>query len=131
MTFTDKSLYGIVALAGIFVFYSMFFSSNALAGAPSGLPATVATTSQQVITSTASLVFATSTTNCAARIVSATASGHLMISFSDLQGIVPTATLGHIQATSTTVAYDSGIYGCGAMRIYSPVTQTITVTQTN
>ena len=103
----------------------------AFASAPSGLPATVATTSQQTVVpgslNVSNFVFATS--SCSARIVT-TLAAPVMIGFSDRQGFTPTALLGHVQAASTTVAYDSGIYGCEAMRIYSFSTSTITVTET-
>jgi hypothetical protein len=50
-----------------------------------------------------------------------------MITFTDAQGKVPTATFGVLQAASTTVAYDASQYGCGAVRIYSFVSSAITV----
>jgi hypothetical protein len=42
---------------------------------------------------------------------------------------VPTALIGHLQAASTTVSYDSGIYGCNAVRIYSFASSIITVSE--
>jgi len=50
-----------------------------------------------------------------------------MVGFSDAQGFVPNVAKGFYQAASTTVAYDSGLYGCDAVRIYSFATQQITV----
>ena len=106
----------------------LFGIPQAQASAPSGLPATVATSSNPTVTTTASLVIATSTA-CSARIVTTVASP-IMLTFSDNQGKVPTGTYGHLQPASTTVAYDSGQYGCGAVRIYSFVSSAITVTET-
>lgn len=41
----------------------------------------------------------------------------------------PTATVGHLQAGTTTVAYDSAIYGCGAIdAIAKSATSTVSVT---
>lgn len=118
----------VLLTAGIIGIYFASQAYKAHASAPSGLPATVATTSQQALTTTASLVFATST--CAARVVSTTGTSGIMLGFSDKQGFVPTGNVGHWQPASTTVAYDSGQYGCGAVRIYSFVAQTITVSET-
>ena len=52
-----------------------------------------------------------------------------MLTFSDNQGKVPSGVYGHLQAASTTVAYDGGQYGCGAVRIYSFTSQAITVSE--
>lgn len=125
MTHT-KPIWYIVASALILVIaYLAITSQKVQASAPSGLPTVMATTSQAAVSSTASLVFATS--SCAARIISTTGAGGIMISFTDRQGFVPSATLGFWQAASTTVAYDSGQYGCSAVRIYSGASQIITV----
>lgn len=107
---------------------ALFATQTSHASAPSGLGATVATSSNPTVTTTAALVFATTTNSCAARIVTTYASP-VMITFTDAQGAVPTGTYGHLQAASTTVAYDSGQYGCGAVKIYSFATQAITVSE--
>lgn len=101
-------------------------SNYAHASAPSGLPSTIATSSNPTVTTTPSLVFATS--SCAARIITTVASP-IMITFSDNQGKVPSGIFGHLQPASTTVVYDSGQYGCGAVRIYSFVSSAITVSE--
>lgn len=93
-------------------------------GTAGELNATVATTSNPTVNTTPSLVFATST--CGARVISTTASP-IMITFSDVQGSVPSATFGTYQAASTTVTYGNGSFGCGAYRVYSFVAGTITV----
>lgn len=96
-------------------------------GAPIGLATKVSTTSPATVTTTASLVFASST--CNSRIVTTYASP-IMIGFTDLRGFVPSGMGGHLQLASTTVEYDSGIYGCAAWRIYSFASQAITVSET-
>jgi len=118
---------GVVAI--VFMAYAVLQNTRiAFASASSGLLATVATSSQATVTpNSANMnnhVFATST--CVARIVSSVASP-LMLTFSDATGFGPTALLGVVQAASTTVVYDSGQYGCNAVRIYSFATSTITV----
>lgn len=112
----------ILTIAIAYLLYTAPFMAGA--SAPSGIPATVATTSPALVNTSASTVFATST--CASRTISTVASP-IMITFSDVQGSVPTGTFGHLQAASTTVAYDSGLYGCGALKVYSFVSSTITV----
>jgi hypothetical protein len=114
-------------VAGAVLLSVVYLSSTANASAPSGLPATVATTSNPTVTATPGRNFATST--CATRIITTSASP-IMITFSDFQGDVPTGSFGHLQAASTTVAYDSGQYGCNAVRIYSFTSQSVTLTET-
>ena len=107
----------------------MWFGDRSLASAPPGAPATVATsTAQSVTIGVAELLFATS--SCSSRIVS-TQGDAIKLTFSDFTGLVPSASVGHVQAASTTVAYDSGLYGCNAVKVYSYGTQTVHVTETN
>lgn len=91
------------------------------------IPARIATTSQAAVTSTASTIIATS--SCSSRIISTVASP-IMLTFTDNQGAIPTGVFGHIQAASTTVVYDAGLYGCGAVKAYSFTAATITVAET-
>lgn len=110
-----------------FVFASFGRTEPVLASAPSGLPATVATTSPAAVSTTVIPLFATS--SCSSRIITTYVSP-VMLTFSDYAGQVPTGTFGHLQAASTTVAYDSGLYGCGLVKAYSFAAQTITTTET-
>jgi len=99
----------------------------ALGSAPSGLPASVATSTTVTATAgVAKLLFATST-NCAARSIGAQVA--INITFSDINGQRPTNADGHPQAASTTVAYDGGLYGCGAVYVFPLVTGVITGTE--
>lgn len=100
---------------------------RAEASAPSGLPATVATTSRLTVGATALTAFATST-SCAARTIGTTGAP-IMVTFTDNDGQTPSATLGFPQAASTTVTYDSGQVGCGALKVYSFIASTITVSE--
>lgn len=114
---------GILSIAVLFT----LFAFGVQAAAPSGLSATVATTSIPTVTNAASLVFASTTGgNCAARTIS-TASSSIMLGFSDRQGFVPTALKGIYQAASTTITYDGGQFGCDAVRIFSFQQQMLTV----
>lgn len=117
-------LYVAVAVLAACALYLLTGNAISVKAKAGDLPATVATTSNPTVNTTASLVFATST--CGARIISTTASP-IMITFSDNQGSVPTGTFGMLQAASTTVNYDNGQYGCAAVRVYSFVSGPITV----
>lgn len=104
-------------------------NDHALGSAPSGLPATVATSTedQAVTAATAELLFATST-GCTNRLIG-TDNSAIKLTFSDKEGARPTGEIGFPQAASTTVAYDSGLYGCGAIWVYSYGTQGLTITE--
>jgi len=130
MSTITKSIVALIAVLGIVAVSVVSQTAfTAFGAAPSGLPAVVGTsTTMHLVAATPTLVFPTSTypQNCAARVIT-TASSSVQISFSDKQSLVPGATAGHIQGASTTVAYDSGIYGCDAVRIYSWTAQKITI----
>ncbi len=119
-----------LAVVTILIALSLFSGVNlASASAPSGLPATVATSSAQIVSSTVATIVATST-NCSARIITTT-NKPIMLTFSDYSGQSPSATFGHLQSASTTVAYDSGIYGCGRVKAYGfDTSSNITTTET-
>ena len=120
----------VIIAIGVFALTAAFSVHNvALASAPSGLPATVATSSALSASSrTAQLLFATST-SCSARVITTTGVT-MMLTFGDNQGKRPTGTYGHLQAASTTIAYDSGLYGCGAVYGYSDAAQNLSLTET-
>ena len=125
-SFTTVAIWIMVAFAGAAL--AILFTTparEAAASSPPGLPATVATSSQAAVSTTAIPLIATST--CSARIITTFASP-VMLTFSDYANQTPTGVFGHLQAASTTVAYDSGQYGCGLVKGYSFASQTITVT---
>lgn len=127
MTFTQKTFVSFVVALILSALIAISFGTLIThASSPPGLPATIATTSPMAVTTTPSLVMATS--SCSARIITTTASP-IMIGFSDIQGFLPSGTQGHLQAASSTVAYDSGQYGCGAVRVYSFVAGQITISE--
>lgn len=115
-----------LAIAGLFVLV-LTIRERPLGQATPGIPATLATSSISVVGTTASRVFATST--CTSRIIT-TAAKPVMLTFSDLNGYTPTGAFGHLQAASTTVSYDSGLYGCDAVKIFGfDSNTTITVSE--
>lgn len=124
-TFFKEILCALAILSVLIVLY--FVSGMRVeANTADGLVARIATTSPAAVTTSASLVFGTST--CAARTISTTGSA-IMIGFGENQGFVPTALVGHVQGASTTVTYDASQFGCGAVRIYSFAAQTLTVAE--
>lgn len=109
---------GLGVIIALIILTAMLFTQvNSVNGsAPPGLPAFVSSSSNQTIASTARLLFATS--SCSARTIS-TRAEPLMLGFGEFVGFVPSAITGVYQAASTTVTYDSGQYGCGAVRVIS------------
>lgn len=97
---------GTLALASI-------YSRVAEASAPSGLPAAFASSSLQTVSASAASTITATTTWCSSRVITTTGRD-VMLTFDDAK--TPTGLFGHYQAASTTVAYDSGIYGCGAIK---------------
>lgn len=66
---------------------------------------------------------------CKSRVISTTGSA-ILISFDDVTGFGSTtlaANAGHVQPASTTVAYDSALFGCGLVSAYGYSSSTITI----
>lgn len=117
----------LVASAVLVFSFSYFGRADAAGGF---LPATMASSSAVTVgTSPSTPVFATSSPNCSARIIG-TASSSIMVTFTDKNGDVPNIAKGFWQGASTTVAYDSGLFGCGAVKVFSVSSQQIMVAET-
>lgn len=127
MTLKNSLPYLFVVAALLVGAYLVGVSTPTVGAATEGLPATVATTSQNAVSTSVTTLFSTST--CAARIITSRAAP-LMLTFSDYANQTPTATFGHLQAASTTVVYDSAEYGCGRVKVYAYAADTITLTET-
>lgn len=118
----------IIGLAAFILGIFLSAPSKQYGAAVMGLSARLATSSNVTVsTSVGGNIFATS--SCAVRIISTGNSG-IMLTFSDITGESPSASVGHWQGPSTTVAYDGGQYGCGAVKAYSGVSQTLKVSET-
>ena len=136
---TLKIVVAIFAVLAICLFIFLNESKPASASAPLGLVATVATSSTRVVgPSTAYNAilgdYMGTTTNetltpCDSRIISTTG-GAIMISFGSLASTSLSGSQGSYQAPSTTVAYDSGLYGCGYWLFYAYASTTITISET-
>lgn len=116
-----------LAVMILFILGVVFFGWQNLkpsfASAPSGLPATVGTSTQYtLLAGTAGTLVASS--SCTSRVVSTQSSG-ILLTFDDRY--TPTLGVGFWQGASTSVAYDGGLYGCGQMKAISAGAQVITV----
>ena len=75
-------------------------------------------------------------TQCKSRIISTDGTSAIRLSFKDIPGAGNVgsttigASIGTIQLASTTVAYDSGIYGCGVWNAWAYASTTLTLTET-
>ncbi len=98
--------------------------------APAGLATSVSTSSNLTLIAATALTLTATTTNCTARIVSTKNDSPfgVMLTFRDRDE--PTVINGILQPASTTVAYDGGIYGCGALKAFSVVGQGIDILET-
>lgn len=67
-------------------------------------------------------------TECDARVIS-TVGVPIMLGFGTVDGFTVSGTAGHLQGASTTVVYDSGEVGCGAVTAYGFSSTTITVSE--
>ena len=118
----------IVVIVGFIALVSIGSYRINVGSAPAGLQSTVSTSTMLSLASrTATSLIATST--CSSRIISTT-DKQIMLTFSDYNNAAPTATFGVMQAASTTVAYDSGQYGCGLVKGWGDAATNITVTET-
>ena len=138
-TLKEKITAGRLSLAGLLILLATLVLPSApikLGSAPSGLQGNVASSTiplavgpQEVKT-----VFSVSG-QCNARIIS-TAGQPIMLSFATSSSAAlrnkPTATYGLQQAASTTVNYDSGVYGCSEVTAYGAnASTTITIIELN
>ena len=110
---------------GVFAYLTVL-PKFASASAPSGSPTNNATTTPLLATAVTPLLAIATSTSCNSRIISTTASP-IMLTMGDQAGLRPNGSTGYIQAASTTVAYDGGLFGCGAVFVFSFTTATITV----
>lgn len=117
-------------LLGILALYRL--PKESLGAAPSGLMASVGTSSTIGVGSSTVVTIFETRNGCAARIIT-TRSQPINISVGSTS---PTNNIGMYQAASTTVAYDGGLYGCDMWRIQAEQvksnesTTTLTITET-
>jgi len=124
-----------ILLAGILLFKPMYQANgSAFTGSASYLQ--VATTSSLTANTNAVLLPARTDGSCKARVVTVPGAmtGGVNLIFGDkTNGDISSTTLsgtaGHYQAASTTVVYDSGLYGCGMMVARSWTSGTVVISE--
>lgn len=107
--------------------WSAYVTPQATGSAPTGYSAVNGTTSAITMTDATDVseLFATST--CVSRVIT-TGTKNIRLKFFD-SAFALSATAGHLQTASTTVAYDSGIYGCGLVTGLSTDADTVRVSE--
>lgn len=117
-------------MGGILAMSVQDLSLGAGGGVPAlqGVATTTAVGPDEVIT-----VFA-SKANCTNRVISTTDGSGQAIQVlygAPTNGDIttPTEVVGHLQAGSTTVAYDAGLYGCGAWKVYASASTTLLIAE--
>lgn len=128
----NKKTFGIIAAALLILlvgWYALNSIPKANTAAPQGALAEHGTSTLiKLETDGDRVLFASST--CVARIVT-TSTSSIRIKFSDHADFTLGTNIGHFQGASTTVSYDSGIYGCGlwTARNLGDIGMTTTVTE--
>ncbi len=114
---------------GVYIARKQSFGS-----APAGMKTIVASsTVKAIVGPQAPTAIFSATVDCTSRVIT-TYANPIMLTFAtstDLdQTVKPTAIFGHYQAASTTVAYDSGLYGCDLWQAYGyTATDTISISE--
>lgn len=132
------ALIGFLVLAmGAFLYAP---AQTALGGAFPGTASRVSTATTTTVGPQGSGVVKTqifaSNVQCKSRVISTDGTSAIRISFNDIPtaGNVGSTTVGAsvgtIQLASTTVAYDSGIYGCATWNAWAYASTTLTLTET-
>jgi len=144
------SLAAVLIVGMVFAILSLQ-SSSVQGAAPMGLRAEfISATTTEIGPQATSTIFVSKNRdsgqrrNCTSRIISTTDGSGIPILFtlgeptnndfssstqSGNQGL--SLVRGHFQAGSTTIAYDSGIYGCGEWNAIAPASTTVTLTEFN
>ena len=117
-----KIFIGILTLFCLLMGGVLFDSYNAKASSPAGMATLIASSTVKAIVGPSNAItLFSANVDCASRIIT-TYAQPIMLTFAtstDLdQVVMPTGSFGHYQAASTTIAYDSGLYGCGLWQAY-------------
>ena len=115
----------ILVLALMATIFAYVFPNNQLSGATPNMQARVLVATTTSVGPQTTITVFSALEYCASRVVT-TGTQPISLSFHD--GITVSPTVGHLQGASTTVAYDSGLYGCGAVTARAGASTTITTT---
>jgi len=127
----------ILALAAVVLFKPMYNTFGAAFTGTASYLQTATSTSVGPEDSDKTIFTASSDNSCKSRIITTQGNSAIMINFGDpgtdrlgnISSTTVSGTVGHWQAASTTVAYDSGLYGCGRWSAYAYASSTLTVSQ--
>lgn len=118
--------YLIIGFLGLFIVIAAWIIVSrvpvSFSSATSGLAARIATSSTENLPAATNIPNLVATSTCVARIITVG-----QITLFTFNGLPATLGSGVYQAASTTVAYDSGLYGCGAVNGMTATAETITV----
>lgn len=118
-------------LAAIALAIGGWATGDKLGGATPGTPSHIATTSLITLGPDEEWLIFSQTNTCSARIIT-TESSNIRLGFGTstyAASTTVTNATGHLQPASTTVAYDSELYGCGYVVGQANATTSIRVTQ--
>lgn len=113
----------LLAFGGVFYVLGSEARTTGASAYPGGETVIATTTNLSMAAVTPLLMIATSS-GCTARTIG-TGSSAIQLSFGSTTP--PTGLVGFPQAASTTVTYDSGQFGCGAVYGFSFIAQTVKV----
>ena len=129
-----KTIVGIVIVVVIgFVLAAWLIPKQKLGQAPSGLNSLLAVATTTAVGPQQNKTIFSSNSQCTGRVIG-TAGSAVMVAFGDptngdISSTTLTSMVGFMQGASTTVAYDSGVYGCGRWSVYGIASSTITTTE--
>lgn len=118
----------LLAVAALFV---VFQSKEVSGGAFTGSAAVISTATTTTVGPDTNVTIFSKKTSCTSRIIT-TNYGAIRFTTGDVTGFGSTTLAngnGMVQAASTTVAYDSGLYGCGLWTAEALATTTITIVE--
>lgn len=126
----------IIAVGGYVITSDKF--SESTGQAPSGLPAVQRTATTTEVGPQEVVTIFTAKNYCSSRIISTTdgLGQAIQVIFGDptnedVSSTTISEVVGHLQAGSTTAAYDSGIYGCGRWTVDAPASTTLLISEFN
>jgi hypothetical protein len=143
MTLTKTHILAVasVLLAAIAIYFVFAQTNSAVGESFTGTvsqmdSATTTTVGPQGFDGGNAVVIFTKNSDCDARVITTPGTSAIMLSFddfkktaNDISSSTLSATVGHLQAASTTVVYDSGQYGCGKVSAYAWATTSLTVSE--
>ena len=121
-----SGILSVAVVALIALFYST--SQPAVGSGYIGWPVHLQTATTTTVGPDTNVTLFADAADCKSRVVSTRGSA-IVVSFGDTAGYGSTTMAlsdGHLQAASTTVAYESGTYGCGRMTALGYSSTTIT-----